>query len=113
VALDEGIPVGGVLARTLPPGHRFVVYLAVAASHRRQRTGTQLMDAVADTDALVELYVDTDNIAAHRLYRAAGLSPTGRSSPAGQQPWQGCWHRRAATPRASDRTLATARRATP
>jgi ribosomal protein S18 acetylase RimI-like enzyme len=113
VALDEAVPVGCVLARTLPPGRRFVVYLAVAPSHRRQRIASRLMDAVVDNDALVELYVDTDNAAAHRLYRAAGLSPTGRSAPAGQQHWQGYWHRRATTQRASTRTLATTDRTMP
>jgi GNAT superfamily N-acetyltransferase len=110
VAVDESIPVGCVLARSLRPGHRFIVYLAVATSHRRQRIASHLLDAVVDTDTFVELYVDNDNIAAHRLYRAAGLSPTGRTAPAGQQHWQGYWHSGSSTTLAPDRTLATAER---
>jgi GNAT superfamily N-acetyltransferase len=97
VALLANEPVGAVLARAPSGGQLFVVYLVVAAHHRRQGLARMLIDrlvAATEVDA-IELLVDKDNRAAQRFYMHAGLRRCRDASDHQQtQRWTGRWAKR-------------------
>ena len=92
VALQDDRVTGAVLARLPRTGSRFVSYLAVAASHRRQGLASSLLDQLTRAAGKgLELLVTDGNVAAERLYRDGGLVPIDNPGPARQRRWAGTW----------------------
>jgi ribosomal protein S18 acetylase RimI-like enzyme len=87
VALDDGAPLGFVLAYELPRRHGFEVTLCiyeieVDAACRRQGIGTRLLrelEQIARQRGIAEAFVltDADNTAAMRLYESVGGTSQG------------------------------------